>query len=36
MTENATKDLIKLNPNIIYLQSSTSHHQIIKEALISF
>lgn len=33
MTENVTKDLIKLNPNIIYLQSSTSHHQIIKEGV---
>ena len=33
ITENATKNLIKLNPNIIHLPSSTSHHQIINEGI---
>ena len=31
MTEATTKELIKINPEITYLPSSTSHHQIINE-----
>jgi hypothetical protein len=33
MTEKTTKDLIRLNPKITYLPSSTSHHQIINEGV---